>query len=507
MTSVPSQPDLLCEFERLLQPSLLRVHRGAMKRQVTRAAERGLELSVLVAAAFVLLRVAGWVMGRPVPWEWTVYVGIVAVGVLAPILWGLARGWSRKPSLAAVAERLDLAAENHNRVANGIALLRSTNASPFGQAAVQDGLTYLRGLKAASPYVEPTHVGWRRDAGLAALFVALTAASAFWVGTRAVGLGVREPVMAETLPTANRKAAGRIDRERENQVALPGRPPASTLARGRTGSAAAARSPLSQRRSDPVTGRTGSGTSAAVSPSSVSASARGDSTGAGATSQSHEQLTRPASSAPRAKPSRENGPRESDGQEASSAVAQGASGGGSVSAIHHLWAERSRTTEGEQEEAENDETVEDESQSSVQRGGIQPSLKDRQEAPSRELGISGEQGPPGSGRGGPTPPKKSRGTASLVLGVPIPDFVKGRPGPGQTKITHERIEPSPMPGEPSIRVDVTGRTLPEGVCPRFDVPPAWAGLVEKYLVALHSSDRSITEQGPPVSSPEVSAQE
>jgi hypothetical protein len=178
-----------------------------------------------------------------------------------------------------------------------------------------------------------------------------------------------------------------------------------------------------------------------------------------------------------------------------------------MSAVQHLWAQRSRTAEGEQEEAEDEETVEDESESSVQRGGIQPSLKDRQEAPSRELGISGEQGPPGSGRGGPTPPKKSRGTASLVLGVPIPDFVKGRPGPGQTKITHERIEPSPMPGEPSIRVEVPERALPEGVCPRFDVPPGSAGVVEKYLVALHSSDRSMTEQGTPAPSPEISAQE
>ena len=31
--------------------------------------------------------------------------------------------------------------------------------------------------------------------------------------------------------------------------------------------------------------------------------------------------------------------------------------------------------------------------------------------------------------------------ASLVLGVPIPDRVKGRPGPGRTKITQERVEP------------------------------------------------------------------
>jgi hypothetical protein len=100
-----------------------------------------------------------------------------------------------------------------------------------------------------------------------------------------------------------------------------------------------------------------------------------------------------------------------------------------------------------------------------QLGGIQPMLKDRNEAPSNDLGISGEEGPPGTGRGGPTPPKKSRGTASLVLGVPIPDFVRGRVGPGTTKITHERVEPSVMPGDPA-RMAV-GARAPQWVVDRL----------------------------------------
>jgi len=116
-------------------------------------------------------------------------------------------------------------------------------------------------------------------------------------------------------------------------------------------------------------------------------------------------------------------------------------------------------------------------------------MKDRQAAPTRDLGISGEQGPPGGGRGGPTPPKKSRGTASLVLGVPIPDFVRGRLGPGVSKVTRERVEPAPMPGEGAVAVAAQPRSLPENPSSRYRVPPAMAATVQRYLAALHSADQ------------------
>ena len=50
------------------------------------------------------------------------------------------------------------------------------------------------------------------------------------------------------------------------------------------------------------------------------------------------------------------------------------------------------------------------------------------------------------------PAQKSRGVASLVLGVPIPDRVKGQPGPGRTKVTQERIEPEAEDAQPRARL-------------------------------------------------------
>ena len=79
--------------------------------------------------------------------------------------------------------------------------------------------------------------------------------------------------------------------------------------------------------------------------------------------------------------------------------------------------ERAITRE-DDEEGEDDEEIEDEKEESEQRGGVMPMGRDRSQSPSRELAISGD-GPPRDGRGGPTPPKKSRGTAALVLGIPL----------------------------------------------------------------------------------------
>ena len=92
---------------------------------------------------------------------------------------------------------------------------------------------------------------------------------------------------------------------------------------------------------------------------------------------------------------------------------------------------------------EDDEETDEDEEEQENRGGVQPSLRDRRPPVSRDLqiGFGNRPSPDANGRGGPSEQKKSRGVASLVLGVPIPDRIKGRPGPGPTKITQERIEP------------------------------------------------------------------
>lgn len=67
----------------------------------------------------------------------------------------------------------------------------------------------------------------------------------------------------------------------------------------------------------------------------------------------------------------------------------------------------------------------------LSRGGIQPLLSDGAKPAGRELSEKeGHGDDPGDGRGGDTGAKKSRGAASALPAVPLPDVVPGRLGAG-----------------------------------------------------------------------------
>lgn len=66
------------------------------------------------------------------------------------------------------------------------------------------------------------------------------------------------------------------------------------------------------------------------------------------------------------------------------------------------------------------------------RGGVQPLLSDGAKPAGRELSDKeGHGDDPGDGRGGDTGAKKSRGAASALPAVPLPDVVSGRLGAGE----------------------------------------------------------------------------
>lgn len=143
-------------------------------------------------------------------------------------------------------------------------------------------------------------------------------------------------------------------------------------------------------------------------------------------------------------------PSETEGgeQERSAGNPSGPSrGGGRMAAVGNQRSGMERGRDRDDDPETDDEEVEDEKEETEQRGGIMPMTRDRMRAAARELSISGN-GPPDDGRGGPTPPKKSRGTASLVLGIRLPDQIRGQPNPGTAKTTIEQIPPVPQAEPP-----------------------------------------------------------
>ena len=171
-------------------------------------------------------------------------------------------------------------------------------------------------------------------------------------------------------------------------------------------------------------------------------------------------------------------------EESSGATAgRGAASGSNKSPSPSPWSSKDQVTSDDEEDLEDDEEVDDEFDNSDARGGVQPHLRDRRPPVNRDLGIGfgNQKNPDANGRGGPSELKKSRGVASLVLGVPISDHVKGRPNPGKTKITQERVEPE---AEDAAAVKAGQRAPRNAPLGSFESPPlnAWMrDLIRNYF--------------------------
>ena len=110
----------------------------------------------------------------------------------------------------------------------------------------------------------------------------------------------------------------------------------------------------------------------------------------------------------------------------------------------------------------------------------------------RDLGIGfgNQASPDANGRGGPGERKKSRGVAGLVLGVPIPDHVKGQSNPGRVKVNQERVQPQgeQMPGDTAK--DRGQRSSPAGHLSERTLDTPMRRIVRDYFLKNRASEAS-----------------
>ncbi len=489
MNALTEHPDLCREFASLLELARRRLHAARMLAGVRTAVERGAVATAAAAAALCVSALACRAAGAAAPFGWPARIAILVVAWIAPAGITMVLAWRRRPTLGETAERLDFRTRVHNRTAIALSLEESGQRSPFARAAIEDGLATLRRIRDELPHTDAPPHSWRRtlmSLTVAAALIGLMIASG---AGRQRGTGASAPVVAAVAPQDRRPARIVPDAKREAPPAAVAQSRPTAVAATRASRQPATTQPTSRASNQGMAQRAAGQATADAASSALVTSASGASADAAQSAGPSEKKPPKPPGGKRQRETNLPAVPKAERAEESSSVAQGSSGGGAMSAVSHNWSQREQTAEPSRDEDDADQPTEDERESNVQRGGVQPSLKDRNEAPTRELGISGEEGPPGTGRGGPTPPKKSRGTASLVLGVPVPDFVKGRIGPGVTKVTHERIEPTPMPGETAVAAEVARRTSPEAPSRRYDIPSAFADIVRRYLVTLHSADQ------------------
>ncbi len=170
---------------------------------------------------------------------------------------------------------------------------------------------------------------------------------------------------------------------------------------------------------------------------------------------------------------------------------RGSSSGSSKNPASSDWSSKDRVEETEDQDLEEEDDVDDDESESEARGGLQPNLRDRRPPVNRDLsiGFGNRANPDANGRGGPSQRKKSRGVASLVLGVPVPDHVKGQPNAGRVKITQERIQPKTEKADPANAEDRGQRQTPYAPVPQRQLTPDLKRIVRDYFLNLREADK------------------
>lgn len=412
-------------------------------------------------------------------------LGVLALAAGGPALRAGARAVPQQEALAVVDERLALS----GRLQVAGEFLERARRTPFIVAALEDAATWVRGARGVD-LVHPVPAlrrGWlgRRLGGALALYLAFAL----------VVPGPFRRAAEDLLDEAQAAAGELLDAVREQVAVLERDPiavPEPDAPEPRAAEAAGAseltedpRGDLSEREKESQ-GSTGQGRSAEANSTSSDSSARGAPSDQAQPSQEPEKRPKPGKK-PVAKPRKQEAkPRSKEPEPSATTTGSGSSKGSGRNPTASEWSSPEQAPAPDDAEIDQDEEVDDDEEEQESRGGVQPSLRDRRPPVSRDLriGFGNRPNPDANGRGGPSEQKKSRGVASLVLGVPIPDRVKGRPGPGRTKVTQERVLPKAEDAAQRPAQPVTPRTQQEGRLPELDLEPWVRGMVRDYFQRL-----------------------
>jgi hypothetical protein len=411
-----------------------------------------------------------------------------AVYAIIRILAAALRSISSDQALAAADARHKL----EDRLRTAAEFLGHENRSPFMDAALLDASAHADSVRAQRLPEHPVpSTSSARTFGWAALALACIAV-ACWIPTPSAAI---DPVLpgqgeqfaqlepAQTKPRQESKNPAATPKPEDKQANTPQQPQQPSARPSRKDQQAGAAEKKTQ-------GAMGNGQSADAASASGKSQARGapssqaQASKTGKKSKKKHKNKKPKKTKPQETPKAPKTPNEDSG----STAGRGAASGSNKSPSASPWTSKDQVTSEDEEDLENDEEVDDEFDDSDSRGGVQPHLRDRRPPVNRDLGIGfgNAKNPDANGRGGPSEQKKSRGVASLVLGVPIPDHVKGMPNPGKTKITQERVEPQAETAKSTTASSRTPRQSPLGFLPRPQLTPWMRDLVRSYFRSIRT---------------------
>ncbi len=474
-------------------------HIKGVRRQ--RAANRALQLALpcllLVPFLWLVLRLVMGAYGEQLTLSawWIVPASLVLPLLVlgSAVLSASFAVIDRRDALATLDQELGL----QDRLVSAEEFLQYDQSSPFVEAALEDAARCAPEARNALLQLkrDPIRFG-QHEARLIAASLLMIVLGA-WIGERATS-PVQETISAVPGP----QQLAQFDTRQENAPArpLPQEPEQQREVPSDTAPSAKSKTAESQRdqaaelsdETKESEGKTGEGRSSDAESTSGASESRGmpsnqaQKSDAGAPTKKKDKKKK-------AKPTAKLEPtQKKDAEENSGSTAgKGSSKGSSKNPAASKWSSKDQVTTEDDQEIEDDEDTEDEEEDQESRGGVQPSLRNRKPPVSRDLriGFGNQKNPDANGRGGPSEAKKSRGTASLVLGVPIPDRIKGQPNPGKTKITQERIEPK---AEESSSIEAGSRqerSAPAGNVHERELTPWMRTLVREYFLTLRQQSR------------------
>lgn len=493
-----------------LQPALQAVRRArgamAMRRALCRVTLRMPWLALLLLVV-VLVLAQRWSV--PV---WAPAVVLLLVAALAVAMATLAAR-ARSVRLIDAALACDRAHDNKDRLSAAFELAGAPRReAPLGEAlaaaAIEDGVQRLQAIDAARVATAAAPAPPRYGRALLSLTV-LTAITALLPAPEP---RTDTPVAAAGDPGADgsgqappRADAAAGEHAAPPPVVAPATRPPSEPPRAAAGKRS---EPPPPAKAEPVpavpassgTGKNGddevgdssqSGAPKAAPSGSPGAGRPGGGQGASAAGAPEPQPEQPRPPAKPQKPKPKAPSKPTPNQEQKASESAGAPSGpsrgsGRMAPVGNKRTDLNRGMDRDDDPDIDDEPIEDESDEQEQRGGVTPLKRQDQRPAARELSISGD-GPPDQGRGGPTPPKKARGTASLVLGLRLPDQVRGQPNPGTAKTSMEQIPPRRQQADPGLALPAAAGRLgtPQSLRPIAD---PYQLLLQAYSARLRQQD-------------------
>jgi hypothetical protein len=486
--------DLVHTVQQGLARAAAKIHaaqlRAAASRGLARAAWviAGTAGGVAVVVAVERFTSAASVMTLRIIIAWFAAAGLLAWALVVVAAIGVAR--RRKLNLSHVAERLDLAAVDHNAIATALELALSGERSPFAEKAIAVGIEALRLAGDTQPIDLPEPVADRRGWAAAAIGSA-TMALAFLVPSHRLNQFVaRDSRNAMSAALVSESLPG--DAQHTPQV-IPPRTP--MIVPGSAGpvspsqaSAAASNSHAAQSSLGQASESTGSSSdNSALTAAAASNAPPSDPATHPPTPAQPAQAPQPAGPMDNAQGQRMqlSAARRAAAEEALSKASPRGGSDGQTDQGADLSRDPQRGSSGSgspsHAKLSKDSTKSDPNASGTAADAA-PNATGHPSSGSLSTGL--EVGGHGQS-GGQNPPKKSRGVAPLLLGTPEPDLFEGPQLAGPDERTRLQIAPQPLPADPAPAAAVAARRDNEPPVPAYRVPAESRHMVDDYFERFH----------------------